>query len=224
MIPGAKYPKSVYSFGGRVGYEDQGQTPNTQIAIMDFDDTKLVFEVRGLKTEPFHGEMVGNILHFTDGTVASGKFYRNGSQEGEALPASKAERGPGANHFANFIEAVRSRKVEDLNADVLEGHYSSALCHLANISYRLGHSMRFPFSRQHSHSAEIVDMATVETIERLVIHLHDTKVLSLTEPLFRDGRSLNFNADEERFTDDEEANALLRSAGRGDFSVPENVG
>ena len=48
------------------------------------------------------------------------------------------ERRPGNGHFGNFIAAVRSRKVEDLNADILEGHYSAALCHLANISYRLG--------------------------------------------------------------------------------------
>jgi hypothetical protein len=43
----------------------------------------------------------------------------------------------GANHFANFLKAVRSRKQTDLNAPVLEGHISSALCHLGNISYRL---------------------------------------------------------------------------------------
>jgi hypothetical protein len=43
-----------------------------------------------------------------------------------------------ADHFANFLSAVRSRKHTDLNADILEGHLSSALCHLGNISYRLG--------------------------------------------------------------------------------------
>ena len=42
-------------------------------------------------------------------------------------------------HFGNFIKAVRSRKKEDLKADILEGHLSSALCHTGNISYRLGH-------------------------------------------------------------------------------------
>src|SRR5690606_2872530 len=44
----------------------------------------------------------------------------------------------GANHYENFIKAVRSRKHQDLNADILEGHLSSALCHTGNISYRLG--------------------------------------------------------------------------------------
>ena len=44
----------------------------------------------------------------------------------------------GGDHYGNFLKAVRSRKYEDLNADILEGHLSSALCHLGNISYRLG--------------------------------------------------------------------------------------
>ncbi len=60
-----------------------------------------------------------------------------------SLVKIEVERGPGRGHFGNFIAAVRSRKVEDLNADILEGHYSAALCHLANISYRLGQEVPF---------------------------------------------------------------------------------
>ena len=41
-----------------------------------------------------------------------------------------------ADHFRNWIAAVRSRKTSDLAADIEEGHLSSALCHLANIAYR----------------------------------------------------------------------------------------
>ena len=48
-----------------------------------------------------------------------------------------------ADHFGNFIKAVRSRKKEDLNADILEGHLSATLPHLANISYRVGRSLTF---------------------------------------------------------------------------------
>ena len=46
-------PKSVISLGGRFGYTDQGETPNTQIAVFDFGDTQLIFEVRGLKTDDY---------------------------------------------------------------------------------------------------------------------------------------------------------------------------
>ena len=51
--------------------------------------------------------------------------------------------GDSSNHWANFIDAIRSGKDETLNCDIIEGHYSSALPHLANISYRLGRELKF---------------------------------------------------------------------------------
>ena len=83
LIPGsngasATYPKSVRSVGGRFGYRDQGQTPNSQIAVMDFGEAQLIFEVRGLNTEAFGGQKVGNIAHLEAGTIAEGKFYPKG--------------------------------------------------------------------------------------------------------------------------------------------------
>jgi len=139
LIPGATLPKSVFSLGGRFGYTDQGQTANTQWTVMEFDktETKLVFEVRGLATDEFHGQKVGNVLKFESGIVAGNKFYPNGKEIGEALPNVEiAARGTGDN-FGNFINTIKSRKRAEQYADILEVHYSSALCHLANISYRL---------------------------------------------------------------------------------------
>ncbi len=140
----ATFPKTVLSLGGRFGYRDQGETANTQITVMDYGDTQLIFEVRGLNTGPFKGQKVGNIAHLDEGMIAEGKFYPNGKTSPVPLASLvkvEVERGPGHGHFENFIAAVRSRKVDDLNADILEGHYSAALCHLANISYRLGHEV-----------------------------------------------------------------------------------
>ena len=71
----ATFPKTVMSLGGRFGYHDQGQTPNTQISVMDYGDTQLIFEVRGLKTGKFHGRRVGNIAHLEAGTIVDGKFF-----------------------------------------------------------------------------------------------------------------------------------------------------
>ena len=65
------------------------------------------------------------------------KGKRQGRAAARTVDVEPARAGQG-DHFGNFIAAVRSRKAEDLNADILEGHYSAALCHLANISYRLG--------------------------------------------------------------------------------------
>jgi len=139
LIPGATLPKSVLSLGGRFGYSDQGQTANTQWTVMDFDntETKLVFEVRGLKTDKFHDQGIGNVLKFESGIVAGHKFYPNGKDVGEALPNVDAPARGTGDQFTNFINTVKSRKRTEQYADILEGHYSSALCHLANISYRL---------------------------------------------------------------------------------------
>jgi predicted dehydrogenase len=235
MIPGATLPTSVLSLGGRFGYSDQGQTPNTQISVMDFGGTQLIFEVRGLKTDDFHGEKVGNMLHFEEGLVvpAKGKsknedegrlrFFAKGSNDsaGEPLPkAESARRGPGKGHFGNFIATIRSRKTDDLNADILEGHYSAALCHLANISYRLGHNVPF-----NSHTKAFGDdKEAYETLARMEEHLAKDNGLKLDGLEYKLGRKLMVDARAETFVGDPEANALLTRQYRAPFVVPEKIG
>jgi predicted dehydrogenase len=226
LIPASRtasvtYPRSVISLGGRFGYRDQGQTANTQISVMDYGDTQLIFEVRGLGTPAYHGVKVGNIAHLEAGTIVEGKFYPNGRTE--AVPLSKivkgeVRRGPGKGHFGNFIAAVRSRKVEDLNADILQGHYSAALCHLPNISYRLGEDV--PFSR--SSGAFGDDKEAYATIARMEEHLRENKV-ALDGLNYRLGRKLTFDASSESFLGDPQANELLTRPYRAPFVVPEHL-
>jgi len=218
---GATYPKSVHSLGGRFGYRDQGQTANTQISVMDFGDTQLIFEVRGLETEGFHGVKVGNIAHLEAGLIVEDQFYPKGKTE--PVPLAKvvkveAHRGPGKDHFANFIAAVRSRKTEDLNADILEGHFSAALCHLANISYRVGADV--PFSK--STQAFGDDKAAGETLARMEEHLKENLV-PLDGLNYRLGRKLAFDAATESFVGDSEANQLLTRNYRAPFVVPDRI-
>jgi len=71
------------------------------------------------------------------------------------------------NHHGNFLKAVRSRNYKDLNADILEGHLSSSLCHTGNISYRLGHQERPDKIRD----AIKADRGATETFERMAAHL-----------------------------------------------------
>jgi predicted dehydrogenase len=217
MIPDATLPTSVVSLGGRFGYEDQGETPNTQVAVMDFDGTQLIFEVRGLETEPYRDQKVGNILHYEEGVVVGNRFYPGGEGDGEPLPEVEASRGPGKGHYGNFIEAVRSRKQDDLNADILEGHYSSALCHLANISYRLG----VPESFGSIGGAIGDDDRAAEAIDRMCEHLKDDNGLTLDGMQYILGRRLRVDTEAERFRDDDEANALLTRTYRPPFVVSE---
>jgi len=129
-----------------------------------------------------------------------------------------AERGPGGGHFENFIAAVRSRKVEDLNADILEGHYSAALCHLANISYRLGQEV--PFSKPSKAFGD--DKEAYETLTRMEEHLKDDGV-ALDGLNYRLGRKLAFDAATESFAGDSEANQLLTRPYRAPFVVPDLI-
>src|SRR5205085_1548038 len=91
-----------------------GDIGNQGVHQMDVGDTQLIFEVRGLETDDYLGQKIGNILHFEQGTIAGNKFYAKGKEKdaGEPLPKAKAEaRGEGnSGHFGNFIAAVRSHK------------------------------------------------------------------------------------------------------------------
>jgi predicted dehydrogenase len=218
-IPNATLPRSVVCLGGRFGYTDQGETPNTQVAVFDYGQTQLIFEVRGLPTDPFQGQGVGNIFHLEEGTIAGTQFIPRGRTLAEPLPRVDAiPRGPGGNdHFANFIAAVRSRRREDLNADILDGHYSSALCHLANISYRLGRQEPFqPRTRAFGNN-----QAATDTLARMEEHLGQGNHLRLQGLSCRVGRRLQIDAAAERFVRDDEANRMLTRAYRAPFVVPE---
>jgi len=218
LIPNATWPRSVLSLGGRFGYTDQGETPNSQITVMDYGETQLVFEVRGLRTDQYHGQTVGNILHFEAGVVANGRLFRPGRTEGEPLPKADGPVPKPGSIFQNFIACVRSRKVEDQHADIAVGHVSSGLCHLANISYRLGREEAFNPRTQ----AVAGNSAATETLERLEAHLRGNAV-QLDGAKLKVGRRLEFDAATERFKTDADANALLTRQYRAPFVVPERV-
>jgi hypothetical protein len=133
--------------------------------------------------------------------------------------SAEVKRGPGGDNFGNFIAAVRSRKVADLNADILEGHYSSALCHLANVSYRLGEDVPFggqgkPFGANHKDA--------YETLARMEEHLARGNNIKLDGLQYRLGRKLQIDPVKETFND-AQANKLLSRDYRKPFVVPEKV-
>jgi hypothetical protein len=218
-IAGATLPRSVMCVGGRFGRPDRGETPNTQIALFDYGPTKLIFEVRGLETQGYRGTRVGNIYHLEGGTIVGTRYYPRGSDRAAPLPTVEGagRRGPGGDHFANFIAAVRSRRQADLNAPILEGHYSAALCHLANISYRLG--AQAPLGRNRPFGD---DRDGAEVLERMVEHLR-TAGVRMDGAMYHVGRHLTFDARGERFTGNEAANRLLTRQYRAPFTVPERV-
>src|SRR5262249_48912161 len=122
--------------------------------------------------------------------------------------------GSDGSHFANFIKAVRSRNHKDLNGDIEEGHLSSALCHLGNISYRLGKEM--PIEKARAFSS---DKDAQEAFGRMIEHLKDNKV-DVSTATGRSGPLLQINSDSESFPGNAEANAMLTRHYRKGFEVP----
>ncbi|HEX3727856.1 MAG TPA: Gfo/Idh/MocA family oxidoreductase, partial [Pirellulales bacterium] len=113
---------SVFSYGGRLGYEDAGDAANTQMIVHDYGDRALVFEVRGLKTEKYKDANVGVIFEGSDGYLVMTSYSSGAAFDKDGNKVH--EFNGGGDHYGNFIAAVRSRKHEDLNADILEGHLS----------------------------------------------------------------------------------------------------
>jgi len=151
---GVAYPTRVSAMGGKYMFDDDQETPNTVVVTYDFGSggkkKLLVFEVRhwitndeaGIRGENVTGNVVGNIFYGSEGYLAIDTQARY-----QAYLGRKQEPGPslrrGGNPYANFIQAVRSRKQSDLNAPIEEGAITSDLVHLGNISHRLGRSLRF---------------------------------------------------------------------------------
>ena len=218
-------PNAVFSLGGRFGYDDDGETANTQLCVFEYGPTdKMIFEVRGLETKGYKGANVGNIWVGTEGYVVcpnygGGIAYdKDGKEVTRFGWDAKRKRftGDDQHHFDNFVKAVRSRKVEDLNCDVHEGHLSAALCHLANISYRLGTPMPIGKGEAVSNNKTVNEFAA-----RMVAHLKDNQVdIEGTKGLF--GPSLRIDPKTERFTSgDEKANAMLFAEYRKGFELKE---
>ncbi len=209
-------PKSVMGLGGRFGYKDDGTTPNTELAFFDYGSAQLIFEVRGLETNSDHDVMVGNIIYGSEGYVAFTGYSSAAALDKEGKLVKKFE-GDG-NHYGNFLDAVRSRKQSELHADIQEGHLSSALCHLGNISYRLGKSVPF----QEKTKAFGDNKEAYETFARFESHLSDNGI-NLQQAEYHLGPNLMIDAHAERFHDSPEANAMLTREYRAPFIVPEKV-
>jgi len=147
---GKGFPTRGMSLGGRYGYEDQAETPNTQVCNYAYDDgTMLVFEVRGRAANDEGGIKVGNIFYGSEGyMVDKTLFDKDGNEipdDDRAIPPDLAGLSDedSTAHFSNFLKAIHSRKQADVHGTALDGHLASGYCHLANISYRLGREFHF---------------------------------------------------------------------------------
>ncbi len=231
-------PKRVMAFGGRFGYDDVGETPNTHVAILDYDPAPIYFEVRGLPRksgdklmdanhmksstgvpiqagEEHTGTNNGAVVICEHGYVLDDKAYDN---NGKMIKEFKAES---IGHHEHFINAVRSRKMSDLRVDILEGHISTSLCHLSNIAWRVGEKT----SPRAVKKALEGDQTALDIYERYQKHLAANGV-NLRDTRSSLGTWLEIDPVKERFTGGanvERANALLRREYREPFVIRDKV-
>jgi predicted dehydrogenase len=136
---GLEAPERVTCGGGKYFYDDDQQTPDTQIATFDFPGTCLVWEHRIWSKTGFEGEPFGVALYGEKGTLI---FDKKGWHVADGIEASD-KPGPAEErlHLRNFLDCIKEARRP--NADVEEGHKSTRLCHLGNIAWRVGRTLRF---------------------------------------------------------------------------------
>jgi predicted dehydrogenase len=233
-------PRRTLSVGGRLGYRDDGETPNTLVIFHDYATAPLIFEVRGLPAKPgadptvaaglggaeaagamaavmdhYRGVDIGNVIECEGGSVVTDGYFNAKAfdRAGKLLKEFKGED----RHMDNFIDVVRSRKTAELRGPVSEGHVSSALCHLGNISHRIGHTTTQGEVREKIQG----DAALAEACGRMLEHVAVNQVDFAQTPLTL-GAPLALDPAAERFTGEgaATANALLTREYRAPFVVP----
>jgi len=211
----------VMSIGGRFVFNDSCDVPNTQIIYYDFPTTPVLYEVHNLpkakdskEMQTFRSESVGVIVDCDGGSVS---LYRGIAWDNEGKQIKSFSGG--GDHFVNFIEAVRSGRRENLNAEVLEGHISTAVCHTGNISYRLGRKASVKEIRNQVGDVPLFG----DMLDRLLEHLaaYEIDVDAGTVTL---GPWLQIDRENERFKDSEPANRLARGFYREPYIVPDLSG
>ena len=232
----------VMCAGGRLGYKDDAETPNTMVTYLGYEKAPMIFEVRGLPTDKasqtagwkmddYKGASIGCVIECENGYVVvpsyskaivfdkDGKKVREFTGKSDdvdvATPNVEATTG---GHHGNWIAAIRSRKVAQLNADVLEGHLSAGLVHTCNASYRIG----APKSPEAIKEALRGSAGLAEAFERMAAHL-DKNEVDITKDQVTLGVPLKVDPKKESFLDSAEGNALLTRQYRAPFVVPSQV-
>ena len=225
----------VMSIGGRLGYDDDGETPNTQIVIHDYEKAPLFFETRGLPKDKgsqdskLWGKSMDSPDWFAGGSGISvvvdcegGRIYDGNrgvaayDHDGKRIKEFSADEREA--HMENFIAAVRERKPEMLNAHCKETHLSSALCHTGMISHQLGRRA-MPDEILEQIKGNKLDN---ERYESMKDHLARNGV-DISGNVLTLGPWLKFDPRTEKFIGSEEANALARGRYRPPFIVPDKV-
>ena len=218
----------VISIGGRLGYEDGGDTPNTQTVIHDYPDAPLIFETRGLpkakkfqdngwgsNMDNYRGSRIGVIVQCEKGYVVIPSYSSAKAFDNEDNEIMKWNGG--GNHYANFLDAVRAGDQSKLNGPVLEGHLSSALCHTGGVSHQLGKNTSVDdIQGALDKESDIFK----DSLTRMIEHLKANEVDVEQGAALTLGADLKFDVATESVTNHDKANDMMSREFRKGFEVP----
>ncbi len=221
-------PKRIMAGGGRLVWNDAGESPNVHFVYFDTGEIPTVIGLSNLPAGPnqdgspsVQGPGSGYVVH-CEGGVLHG--YRGGAEafdrEGKSLRVFRGNSGNGV-HQQNFIHAVRSRQSRDLNAEVQVGNHSTGWCNLANVAYRVGR----PFDAAQAQSITEEIPSWGELLEETKQHLGAYSI-PLDSPSISLSPLLTFSPDQNQFVGDhaEQANGLLKRKYRAPYEVPQIEG
>lgn len=224
-------PSRVISGGGRIGWDDAGETPNTQFVYYQTETVPVIMSVHNLPRAK--GVNAGDAYrHRRTGAymvVECEKGYYAGGRGGGAafdLEGNQVQRfqGDGGRHHArNFIDAVRSRDRSQLNAEIEQTHYSSGWSHLGNMSYQLAANESYDRGQAEARAADFEPWQTV--VDDFHVHLEANEI-DTSKADIRLGPWLDVDVAQETLVGDSatpEALALIRREYRVGYEVPEQV-
>lgn len=229
-------PRRTMSIGGRFMWDDAGQATNAHIMYYDFATAPVVHEIYNVtapafcdalnifKTKGTKEEMLlrrgpyGLIVAHEEGSILVQPYRPHRTcvvydRKGKEIKAFSGH----TDHFVNFIQAVRSGRREDLNAEIEEGHISTASAHTSNISYRVG---KVASVRQQR--AQINDVPGFnESFDRFQTTLKGHGIDPNTATL---GPWLEMDRKKECFKNHDQANDIVRGYYREPYVIPEVSG
>ncbi|TWU17594.1 Gfo/Idh/MocA family protein [Bythopirellula polymerisocia] len=220
-------PPRVLSIGGRFGYDDAGNTPNTQVVYFDYPKAPLVFETRGLprskraqadwknSMDSYRGSQIGVVVQCEQGHVLVPNYT---SAIAFDLKGHEIKRWDKASdHFANWLNAIANQDKSLLNGKIQEGYLSSSLCQLAGISHLVGKSATPDAAAEQIVANDLL----ANSFDRMVGHLRaNDVVLGEDDAHLQMGEWLELDPQGTEIMGNSQATALLRRQARAPYEIP----
>jgi hypothetical protein len=220
-------PRRILGGGGRVVWNDAGETPNVHFAYFDTGGIPVVIGLANITAGPDskgaakHPGPGSGYIAYCEGGRLEGQRGRAAAydNDGKLIKQFKGNGGGGA-HEKNFIDAVRRQDPSILNSGVEVGHYSTGWCNLANITFRAGRAYSPAEAKQVRDGSDVWESLLDDTEQLLRAH-----GIGIDSAAIKLSPMLQFDVQREQFVGShaDAANRFLKREYREPFVVPEIV-